>query len=232
MSFVDSFNLALVGETLNMIIPASGGDVAKAYYGFKKHNLKEEMISVVVLDKVVGLVSLLLLGSVASILMHYYVLSLFFIGLLLISSAIVFFPRFIPWYWLTWLQKKFNKKIVNVKKLRQSFSQPLLVKLNATLFAVAGWIASYVMLFVIAAMFSIDINIFFLFTVAPLITLSRLLPISWAGLGVQEGVTIYLFNLAGIGAAASVAVSLVFTLSSTILPGLFGWYHIVKLKTK
>lgn len=230
ITFKDSFILALVGETLNIILPASGGDVAKAYYGFKKHNLKEEMISSVVLDKVIGLMSLLLLGVIASFLIKYYLLGVFFGSLFAVVGIFVFVPSLIPWRLIGWFLSKLKIKFINLNKLRTNFSQPLLIKLITVLYSLVGWIVSYLMLYVITQMFSININILFLFTVAPLITLSRLLPISWAGLGVQEGVTIYLFNLIGVSMAASVAISLVFTLSSTIIPGLFGWYHIIKLK--
>jgi glycosyltransferase 2 family protein len=231
ISFADSFRLALVGETLNIILPAQSGDIAKAYYGYKQHNIKEDMITATVLDKIAGVLGLLLLGTVAAALHGYGLLAAFFGAGSAVLLAFMFIPSIIPWQWGNWLLRR-RKQTLDIDKLRASFSMSTRVKFIAVAITIVAWAISYLHLYLIAQMFSLDISVLFLLSMAPLIILSRLFPFAWAGLGVQEGVTVYLFGLVGIGATYAVVVSLVFTVMSTILPGLAGLYYILTFRQK
>lgn len=69
-------------------------------------------------------------------------------------------------------------------------------------------------------MFSININIFYIFTISPLITLARIFPFTFTGLGSKDAVIIYFFKLVNIDPALSLLSSLTFFIIN-IIPGLF-----------
>lgn len=232
LTFWDSFRLALVGETLNIILPASTGDVAKAYYGYRKHSVKEEMLSATVLDKLAGLLGLLILGAVAAALHGYYGFLAFFGFFIVLLGVPLFFPKVVPWSWGNKLLKRMKRSTFDVDRIKQVFVENSTVKYFAVLLSVFAWVVSYIHLYFIARLFALELNPLFLFSVAPLINLSRLFPLSWSGIGVQEGVTAYLFSLAGITPAVSVVISLMFTIMTTVIPGLIGLFFILRLKNK
>ena len=45
LNLLSGFKLYCVGYGLNLIIPGSGGDFARVYYGYKKFGVKEELFS-------------------------------------------------------------------------------------------------------------------------------------------------------------------------------------------
>lgn len=230
ISYIDSYGITLAGEALNIILPASTGDFAKAYYGYKKHNIKEEMVSATLLDKITGLLGLLILGTITAWLHGYTVLAIVFCIAGIILAAFTFIPKLIPWQWFTAMQKRMKRGVFDVQKLHRSFASKMSVKIGAVIISIVAWIASYALLYAITQVFNLNISILFLFSVAPLINLSRLLPFVWSGLGVQEGVTTYLFSLAGIAPTFAIVVSLMYTICAIIIPGLFGLFLILRLK--
>ena len=52
----------LIGMALNLFLPASSGDIARSYYGWKRHGNKEAMLATALSDKVVALLTLCALG--------------------------------------------------------------------------------------------------------------------------------------------------------------------------
>lgn len=69
MGFVQAFKLTMIGNFYNMVIPGSvGGDVVKGYYLAKaEDNAKGRSSGIVIMDRVIGLVALLLIGGVSLI---------------------------------------------------------------------------------------------------------------------------------------------------------------------
>ncbi len=230
LRFRDALRITLVGETLNIILPASTGDFAKVYFGYKKHQIKEEMITAALIDKIAGLIGLFIMGTIAAVIHGYNLLALFFCSGFVVLMIFTFIPRLIPWLLLNKLLIRIKRSIVDVPKLRRSFATSNMLKVNAILISIAAWTASFALLYAITQLFNLDISILFLLSVAPLITLSRLFPFAWGGLGVQEGVTTYLFSLAGISPSVSIVTSLIFTLTATVIPGLIGLIHLLSLK--
>ena len=46
VSFKDAISLFFIGQSLNLVMPAGAGDVAKGYFGFQKSGMKEKMYSI------------------------------------------------------------------------------------------------------------------------------------------------------------------------------------------
>lgn len=69
LKFAATFKLTMLGNFYNMVIPGSiGGDVVKGYYLAKaEDNARGRSSGIVIMDRVIGLVALLLLGGVSVI---------------------------------------------------------------------------------------------------------------------------------------------------------------------
>lgn len=69
LKFAAAFKLTMLGNFYNMVIPGSvGGDVVKGYYLAKaEDNAKGRSSGIVIMDRVIGLVALLLIGGVSLI---------------------------------------------------------------------------------------------------------------------------------------------------------------------
>jgi len=66
ITFLESLRLTYIGWFFNTWMPgATGGDFIKAYYIAKQTHHKPEAVTVVFLDRVIGLVSLAMLGAIA-----------------------------------------------------------------------------------------------------------------------------------------------------------------------
>ena len=90
ISIKNSFYLNLVGITMNLFLPASSGDIAKSYYGYKWYGIKEEMLSSNIFDKFMALFSVFIIGSLAAVYLGFYILS-FFSALISLLFIIMFF---------------------------------------------------------------------------------------------------------------------------------------------
>ena len=77
ISIKDSFYLNLAGITLNLFMPASSGDIAKSYYGYKWHGIKEEMLTANIFDKFMALFGVFIIGVFTAIILNLYALSIF-----------------------------------------------------------------------------------------------------------------------------------------------------------
>jgi len=76
LTFADAYMLMLIGIALNILIPATLGDLAKTYYGYRIYGLKEELLSSTLVDKLLAFCALFLLGAVSGFYLGYPRLSL------------------------------------------------------------------------------------------------------------------------------------------------------------
>ena len=79
LTLQDAYVISLIGVALNMFVPATLGDIAKSYYGYKIYGIKEEMLSTSLVDKMFAFCALFLMGAFSGIIMRQYLLSLFFV---------------------------------------------------------------------------------------------------------------------------------------------------------
>lgn len=230
VSIKDSYVLTLVGIALNIFLPASFGDVAKSYYGYKWHGPKEEMLSSSIVDKFVALLSVFVIGSLAAFLFELYILSIFSLTLALLFLIMIFFPKIMPWGVLNKLFFIFIKIKLDEGKLASSFRLPNRIKLITLFISIFAWIITYFQFFIICQSFYIKISLIYILAVAPLINLAVLFPFTLNGLGSGEAVMAYLFGLIHIPPTLAILVSFLYSqILTTLIPGLFG-YLIIMLK--
>ena len=227
----DSYSLTLVGIALNIFLPASFGDVAKSYYGYRWHGVKEEMLSSSILDKFIALLSVFILGCIMAFLFKLYILSFVSFSVSFLISIIIFFPDKIPWDQLNRLLNKITGINLDSKKLRSSFKISNRIKFITLFISIIAWVITYLQLFFVCKSFSLDISFIYILAVAPLITSAVLFPFTFNGIGSGEAVMVYLFSLVNIPPTLAIIVSLMYSqILTTIIPGLFGLAIILKNK--
>ena len=215
-SLLEATSLSFIGLFFNNFLPTSmGGDLAKAYFVHKKARRKLVSFASVLADRLIGLFSMVcmaLLGLFSlwrneAVSLKLAVGTLFLLACLCLS---VLFNRKVAKgiRLLTYPLERFGlgermKGVYDVLNTLQR-KQPLLWK-ALTLSLIAHTLAIF-SVFTLVKGLSLEVPIFHLFLVFPLITTASMLP-SLGGLGVREGAFVYfLGETLGKGNAAALSI--------------------------
>ena len=227
ISLKESCYLNLAGMALNIFMPASFGDIAKSYYGYKWHGIKEEMLSSSIFDKFMALVSLFILGALTAFIIKIYIMAFISSLLSIIVLLTIFYPQIMPWRILNRFLLKFLNVELNEEKLNESFSVSRKTKIKTFFISFFAWIILYFQFYLLCLSLSINIDFYYVLAVAPILNLALLFPFTLNGLGSGEAMVVYLFGLIGISPTLSILVSLLSQVF-TIITGLFGFLIILK----
>jgi hypothetical protein len=93
----------------------------------------------------------------------------------------------------------------------------------AGVLTVVVWALIFFLAWNVAAGLGIDVSVWYLFLIMPVVTLVEVLPVSVAGLGTRDAAVIYFFSVAGIQDAAAVGFSLGYLLIGTYITALTGF---------
>ena len=219
--FLDAYRVTLVGIALNVVIPASMGDVAKSYYGYKVHGIKEEMLATSLVDKLLALCALFMIGMVSGYYMGYISLSLMSCLAAILTAFPVLAPRLVPWKLLNSLLS-LVKKSLDLEKLVLVFRLPLHFKAWALIVSLLGWLGTCVYFYVLCLAFPVEVSLGYVIFIMPMMMIARLFPFTVNGIGPVEAVATYFFGLLGIPPTLAVLISLASNIISFIIPGLIG----------
>lgn len=217
-----------LGLFFNNFLPTGvGGDVVRIIRlrnaGFNTHIL----VSSSLLDRILGLVSILLMGLVAIIFTRSLDLSIDIkIILCLIAIGVASGLWFLFSDYMSRLSDILHKKFENVKLIR--FVYTVVSTLHEyrkmrtqILFAVCiSFIAQYLIILcylMIGLSLNIELPISIYFTIIPIVFVATALPISIGGLGVRESTLITLFLFFQVDKQAAIALSLIYFGSIVLL---------------
>ncbi|MBT8367484.1 MAG: flippase-like domain-containing protein [Deltaproteobacteria bacterium] len=239
--FKTLFASYMAGMFVNNFVPTSiGGDSVKAYdiYRLTK-NISLSIVSVF-LERFSGLMALAILSWFGALSLLSNSSPTVIGGWIFINFVCIFIIAFIfhePTARLVlWILTVRQLGSVG-KALRPSFEnlnsyrnkKALLVKTLFVSFPIQ--LVTILIYQIIAVSMGVNLHfIFFLFSV-PLIILISLLPISFGGLGVREGMTVFMFSMAGVPKYAALSVSLVY-LSVIYLVSLIGGFFLILRSVK
>lgn len=217
----DTFKSYYLGLFFNNFLPTGiGGDVIRILrlrkFGYTTHLL----VSSSLMDRILGLTSILMMGLVALSITPDFVLHpntkliIYIIAILTPFGLLFLFSDYMPK--LTQLAiQRFHKGrltdfLLNVMSTLHEYRQSrprVLVALILSILAQYFIIASYVLVG-----FSLDISlpISVFFIIIPIVFLATSLPISIGGLGVREGVIVSLFSLFNVNTQAAIALSILY----------------------
>lgn len=211
-----------IGMALNLLLPASAGDIARSYYGWRSHGNKEVMLASSISDKVVALLTLCLLGAACAMVLG----QAYFAGIALLFAApaagVLLLPGLVPWKWGERLFRRLTRRTLDRDLLLEAFDlgpSELGVTVGISL---VGWAFTNLIYYFACLTLGVDVSLLFIFAIAPLINLVRVLPISVSGLGSADLLIVFLFAEVGVGRAAALSVSMIVNLVLILLPGLVG----------
>lgn len=230
----DSMALLLVGAALNLVLPASTGDIAKSYFGYRWSGVKERMLSVSLIDKVIALGAISVLGVPCAL----YRGELLYAGL----SILVLLPAFVLLglpvliKHVPFCRKLFNgaTKVVRKKldflKVVEQVNPSKKKVAEALLLSVTGWLITYLQMYLCFRAVDVKIPLVYVFSVAPLLTLVRLFPFTLSGIGTDEAAMWYFFSHAGAGLEGILAGAFAYRFVILILPGMVGLLVLARTK--
>lgn len=221
LSLKDAYVVSLIGIALNMFVPATIGDIAKSYYGYKIYGIKEEMLSASLVDKMFAFCALFLMGAVSGAIMGHYLLCLVSLCAALFAAVFLFLPRYFPWNWLNRVLQVFRKSL-DVEKLFAAFT--LSSRLKGIIFgiSVGGWVFTSFYFYILCTAFSLQVNFIYLLLMRPVLEVARLFPFTVNALGPREVVVAYFFHRIGLSPTLAVLVSLGSNIISSVIPGSIG----------
>lgn len=231
LSFKDAYHMTLIGIALNIVIPATMGDIAKSYYGYKRYGLKEEMLSTTVVDKICALCSLFLLGTASAFFLGYTFLAVVSLGCTLLTLLPVLYPSRIPWRYVNLLLRYINKRL-EPEKLLTTFQLSYQLKFFVMGISLLGWLATCVFFYMLCLAFPVTVRLGYIIAIMPVITIVRLFPFTINALGPTEMAVAYFFNRIGITSTLAVLISVTSNLIASILPGMIGFAWLLIRKTR
>jgi uncharacterized protein (TIRG00374 family) len=209
VSFQKAFSLTMIGSLFNMVIPgAVGGDVVKGYYITRRiEGKRPEAVATILMDRVLGLLGLLLLAAVAAMwnikaargsraleLLWLFAISSAAAGLLTLVLAVAtggslpFLERWRSNLWVAHLLKAAE----TLGAYRRN-PRVLVVALSASVFnqvlsCLAFWLA-------VQTIDGAAISRGYFFLLVPLGLMTTVLPVSPAGVGVGQAAFFTLFQV-------------------------------------
>ena len=235
------FAIYNIGAFWGLFLPSSlSTDVVRGYYLSQNTRNMELSAASVVVDRMMGLFSLLFLCLVsiavyssklqASVIEHVVLSSLFFIFLAVLAhldwvSDVL--ERKIPFF----TSHALGKKLISMHRAFLQFKKFPRILVISFLFSLVLQLIRVITMYVTARAFGIDADIVTFFIVVPITVIVIMIPISVGGLGVREGAFVSLFGLVGIGVNDSFVISGTNSVMVTLI-GLMGGIFYIAYKNK
>lgn len=225
ISLFDSMRLLLIGLFLNIFFPANTGDLGKCYFAYKWSGVKEKLFSVSICDKTIALASLSALGLISFALTKQY-------GYFL-ACALSIVPLCIMMLLVRYESLHFIRHLIEVANRRiQSFDLNELIKNMKTgirtlsfCFAISiiGWFLTYYLLYFCFRFEGTGIPLHIVIAIGPLLSLGRLFPFTFNGIGSDEALIVYLFSGYGMGSDQLLVSALSYRFFFTLIPAFLGF---------
>lgn len=228
ISFWRLFWIYAISAFWGLFLPSSiGSDVAKSYYLIQEDNSEKAIIiSSVLVDRILGILALLLLCVISLFISGDLVSKIniklyLFIILILFLIGLYLFQKKETANLLHKLLNKIKFRSITEKIIKLHLSvleykkhpKTLLIAFVITFFVN---ITRVMIFYVIGLAFNISIPIIYYFIFIPILTVVIMIPISIGGLGVGEGAFITFFSLVGISINDSIIIALTNTLTNTL----------------
>ncbi len=222
LNFIELSYLNLIALGANLFLPASAGELVKAYYASKLHSEKGWVLISIYLDKLTSLIAVFIIGTFFSFLEGLYYLAFLSFLFFLFSSFLLFVPKTFFYLFRFFSPSLLNNKKFDVKKILTFFVLPARRLFLILFISFLGWLATYFQLFLFCYAFSVKLSLFYLLAISSALVLARLFPLTLNGLGSGEAAFVYFFGLKGVSSNLALLVSLTSQLVNAFFPGLIG----------
>ncbi|MDA3937157.1 MAG: lysylphosphatidylglycerol synthase transmembrane domain-containing protein [Actinomycetota bacterium] len=212
--------LTLVGVGINLFLPMGAADLAKAHYGYRLHGHPERMVLSSVLDKLTSLTAVAFLGVAGSLVAGETSMA-FAAAAVAVASLVPFVaPRWMPWRLL--LRILAPKAELSEDTLEHAARVPWPLLVAVWTVSVLGWLLTYGIVYLCCLGVGADVAPAYVFALAPLATIVRLVPVSIGGIGLGEVTLAALLIRAGMAQDLAAAAALLQMIVITVVPGAVG----------
>lgn len=232
--YLKLLSMYLIGMFFNNFLPTLvGGDLIKTYYLYKQTGKGSVALASIFLDRYAGFTALIFNTVIALIFGHYLLEGTGFISFFLIlvvgfiCASLVIWVDFMHRWAMTVMSKVhmygINHKIDEFYEVLMGYKGHMVGFYKAfglSILVQGGVVIAY---FILGWGIGMDVSIGYFFLFIPLATVASMVPISLAGLGVREGIFIYLFTRIGVSQVEALSLSLLFffvTLIISIIGGI------------
>lgn len=231
LGFRTALQVVLIGHFFNQVLPSSvGGDAMRVWCAYRAGLGFGIAAATVIIDRVLTLVSLLLLTAaglpwlfdiVADPVARWALSTVICAGLAGFAAflAIVRLPRFA----LRW---RTLHSLLDLAALARRVIFHARYALPVILLSVLSFVGFAFIVFCIARAMQLDVTLMDCVLLVPPVILITVVPVSIAGWGVREGAMVVAFGFLNVPASAAFAVSVLFglTLAAASLPGSLFWW--------
>tara|TARA_A100001388_G_scaffold274214_1_gene257451 strand:- start:663 stop:1616 length:954 start_codon:yes stop_codon:yes gene_type:complete len=220
-----------IGLFVGQVLPSTlGGDVVRGRYIYNDRVPLNTVILSIFMERLLSFLVLLAMAGAALILFttfdHQAGIPIYYLVLALLLTSVAFAPFMLPDRLMTWCDDRPRYKVIatvihNGKSLLASADTWARIILLSILSQTAVLASAYV----IAESLNLSLSVVAVVTTMPLVMLTSMLPISFAGWGVREGALIILLAQYGVGDfyAASMGVMIGLAVLTVSLAGIVPW---------
>ncbi len=230
-----AFRIYLISQFFGQALPAGvGGDAVRVWLLTKKGPTLGPSASSVILDRLTGLVGVLILITILLPLTFNYVTdheARIGIGLILVICivviSIIIGLSFVPHYINKWHKFELLSKLAKAAQETRKTGFVLKISLMVTMLSLIMHLLAVVAVYLLAQGIDVNLSLSAALALIPVVILMSTLPISLAGWGVREGTMIAALQYADIGPSESLALSILFGLSLLTVSSLGGLLWLV-----
>lgn len=216
------------GTFFNQVLPSSiGGDAVRILDLVQKKYSKTDSFYGVIVDRVVGLVGLLVLNLLATILFYGTFNSSF--SLLIITIALGGILGFLSLFYLEKIKFLANYKFLELfhklaRRLNALYPTKKLLAKHISISLVVHFL-SILTMYALSLSVNLGLSFEVLLIALPPVFLLTIVPISLAGWGIREGAMVGIFMLVGADQTKILAMSILYGLLLIVssLPGSYFW---------
>jgi len=241
------FRLNLIGQFYSLVLPGQiAGEVVKAYRLGKGHRDAETVAASLLLDKITGLISLLLLGLIGLYLsrlqipqtllitvsvMLFMILVIFFLGRI---KYFVGIPQGIYGY----LESKFHGRRRFITQLRVftdawfSYLRRPWLLIGSVLMGLGYQLVLVLIILLIASEIGVSLALAEWLWSFTLVSVAVLMPITVGGIGVREGAFVAILGFLGVPAESALAISLTVFGLQVIAASLGAFFEVIGVKRR
>lgn len=209
-----------VGQFFNSFLPTTvGGDAIRMYDTAVQSKDSTKSVTSVFLDRLIGVFALALLAILALIIgfllgddVSFYVLPVVIVFILSTAGILVIFNRFLAIEFETNARKFGLKKIA--KKLHEANCSFQIIKddkkvlLIAFIVSIALQVNVVLFYYFIGLSIDIGVSLLYFFMIVPVALVVLLVPFSINGIGLREGIFVFLLTALAVPTQQSIALSL------------------------
>ena len=211
----------------SLFLPTIGCDAIRSYEVFRKTKRPEDTISSVVVERVLGLIATSFVSLFGLFLFIQNVdssgwgnlvrLLLFLIGVVVLFVFSFKINRVAPLARrFPWLSGRFDAKIASFFFSYQGYSKNRRALLSFLLWSIFEQFSPVLDAYLVSRAFHLNIPWITFIMFVPVIMMVIRLPVSFDGFGVREGLSVYLFGLAGVPSAQAFLIGFVPSIISRI----------------